>query len=189
MADLAKQAGYEPDPDKVVTPLAAGLDPSRYFTRDEIIQIANKEGDAIAVAQDIASEHAILFPGQRLNFRAIREEAQSRKLSAEAVWMEKYKVADARAAQSKAAADAHDKKIADEAYDKAKRELASQYGNPDVRPLATSVNPFAARPTSGRTRQPWQREDGTAQDAVLDRSGERVARVMTKVLGGDTRAN
>lgn len=183
MADLAKAAGYEADPNP--TPTHATHDPSKVVSSDQFIAFANAQGEIIAAVQDIAAEHASLFPGQRLNFAELRKEAQTRRLPLEQVWRDKYKVDDARAAASAKAAADHDKQISDAAYAKARTELASQYGNPDLRPLAPSNSPFTPRPQSGRTKQPWVTEDGRAQENVIDRSGERVSRVVTKVLAGD----
>lgn len=185
MADLAKAAGYEADPNQNPNPSHAVHDPSKVVSPEQLIAFARTQGDLITLSQDIASEHAVLFPGQRVNFTELRKEADARRISIEQAWRDKYKVDDARAAASAKAAADHDKQISDAAYAKARTELASQYGNPDLRPLASSNSPFTPRPQSGRTKQPWVTEDGRAQENVIDRSGERVSRVVTKVLAGD----
>lgn len=185
MADLAKAAGYEADPNPNPNPSHAVHDPSKVVSPEQLIAFARTQGDLITLSQDIASEHAVLFPGQRVNFTELRKEADARRISIEQAWRDKYKVDDARAAASAKAAADHDKQISDAAYAKARTELASQYGNPDLRPLAPSNSPFTPRPQSGRTKQPWVTEDGRAQENVIDRSGERVSRVVTKVLAGD----
>src|SRR5882757_6361297 len=82
LIDVAKDLGYTPEapvvpPDpKLGTP---GFDPNQYFTREDILKIAQSEGDAIAVAQNIAFEHTRLFPDKTLDFVALRARALAAK--------------------------------------------------------------------------------------------------------------
>lgn len=177
--NAAKDLGYEEKDLKnpASNPAPGSFDEKKYFTRDEILAIAQQEGDAIALAQDIAAEHAALFPGQRLNFRELRKEAVSQRKSVEQLWMEKYGVQAAR-----------DKKLADErAAEQAKwkaegakekeTELVSKYGNPDTRPLSPSVSPFAKRPSSGRDKMPWEQQGDRSEQRVMEATKKVVAQL------------
>lgn len=190
MIDIAKDLGFKPEelegaapPTPPNTPPSSGnggFDPNKYFTREEILTIANGEGEAIAVVADIAGEHATLFPGQRLNFRQLRQEAMAAKKSVEQHWMDKYKVAEAREARAKADKEAHEKSIRDDERKKVETELASKWANPETRPPVTSSSPFAPRP-AGNTRsgkQPWE----TGENFENSLANDRVTRATQKVL-------
>lgn len=189
MIDIAKDLGFKPEelegaapptPPNNTPPSNGGFDPNKYFTRDEILTIARGEGIAIAVAADIGAEHAILFPGQRLNFRQLREEAEAAKKSVEQYWMEKYKVPDARAARVKKEQEDRDNAIRAEERKKVETELASKWANPETRPPVTSSSPFAPRP-AGNTRsgkQPWE----TGENFENSLANDRVTRATQKVL-------
>lgn len=154
----------------------AGFDPSKYVTMDQLKETARLEGAAIAQAQDITAEHGFLFPGQRLNFTSLREEAMAAKKQVMQYWLEKYKVPEARAAKEKAAQDAHDKKIAEDAVTAARAEWVKTNGsNPDLRVPAESRSPFVVRKDSSdlRSTQPWARNDN-------DLSNDRVRRAVEK---------
>jgi len=172
---VAEEMGYKPDGTAAAAaaapkPGAADFDPNRYFTRDEIVSIAEREGDAIAVAQDIAYEHRQLFPDKPLNFRELRKEAVAARKPVEQHWQEKYGVPAAREARSKADREAHEAAIRKEEREKVTAELASQYANPNTVPAGTSNSPFVARPKAGRDKAPW--EAGLDGD---NGSGDRVA--------------
>ena len=171
LIDVAKEMGYEV-PAASVAPTPAALD-SRYVTNETLLQVAEREGDAIAIAQDIAYEHSRLFPDRPLNFRELRREAVTRKVNVEALWMERYGVTAAREARAKAAQDAHDAKMRDEGRKSAETEFASKYANPDMRPGVVSQHPLAPRPATQREKQPWE---------TGDLSNERVLRATKKVL-------
>lgn len=183
LVDLTKDLGYEVDPEKAAAAAraAAGnppnFDPTKYVDRDTLLSLVEREGDAIALAQDIAAEHSRLFPGMSLNFRELRKEAVAAKKPVEQLWMEKYKVSDARAAQAKIKQDEYDSRLRKEGADAKATELASRYGDPNQRPLVASNNPFVPRADSGRDKQPWD---------VPDRSNERVQKATAKVVSSLT---
>jgi len=142
------------------------FDPSKYVTQDTLLQVAEKEGDAIAIAQDIAAEHSYLFgndSAKKLVFRDLRREAVQRKLSVEQVWMERFGVQAAREARAKADRDAEIAKWKSEGAKEKETELVSKYGNPDTRPAVSSTNPFTNRIPSGSGQpdviHPWQRSE------------------------------
>ena len=176
LADIAKELGYDVVSEKKADQgnvAAPNFDPNKYLTREEILQIAEREGDAIALAQDIAAEHRVLFPDKPLNFRELRKQAVAAKKPVEQFWMETYGVAAAREARAKSEEAANIAKWKAEGAKEKETELVSKFGNPDTRPLSASRSPFAARPQAGRDKQPWE---------APDRSDERVRTVAQKLV-------
>lgn len=148
------------------------FDPSKYVTSDTLMQVAEREGDAIAIAQDISFEHQQLFGGdatKRLNFRELRREAVSRKMPVESLWMEKYGVQAARDARAAKERADHENRIASEAVTKYK----SEHVNPLTTAPVISSTPFTGRVISeGKAAtHPWQQGEATRENA-------RVAKVM-----------
>ena len=175
---LAEVAGIDldaPATAAATNPASPTFDPSKYISAEQLTQVAEREGDAMAAIQDIPEEHRDLFPGQKLNWRELRREAVSRRMSFEALWSERYNVPAARQKAAETRQTAHDDKIRKEAEDRVRTEMASKYGDPNVRPLMPSNSPLAPRPAAGRDKQPW--ESG-------DRSNERVQKVLTKIYSG-----
>lgn len=145
------------------------FDPAKHnlVTTDILTQVAEREGDAIAVAQDIAAEHAYLFsgdPSKRLNFRELRKEAIAQKKPVETLWMEKYGVQAARDARSAADKAAYEKKVADDAIAAYKAAHPASSVNPALGTGVPSANPFTGKaPSSMGTAStdalPWQKSD------------------------------
>ena len=151
---------------------ATPFDPKAHnlVTSDVLREVAMREGDAIAIAQDIAYEHSQLFPGRPLNFRKLREEALASKKSVEQMWMEKYDVAATREKREAEAKSAYEKKIADEAVAK----YRSENENPLTRPGVASTNPFTQRKTGTDGKAdvlPWQGN-------LNERSNDRVNKAL-----------
>lgn len=140
----------------------------KYVDRDTLMAVAEREGDAIATAQDISFEHAQLFgndPAKRLNFRELRKEAVARKIPVESLWMERYGV---QAAREAAVAKAETEKLA-----RLQKEWETKYKsehpetNPLLGPGVISKTPFAGRVLSGADpkTQPWNRSDAEKENA------------------------
>ena len=148
----------------------AAFDASKYVTNDVLLSVAEREGDAIAIAQDISFEHQQLFGGdaaKRLNFRELRREAIARKIPVESLWMEKYGVQAARDSRSAADRAAHEKKIADEAITRYKSEHPES--NPMLQSPRISSTPFVTPPSASTERQPWLKSDGEKEHARLNK--------------------
>lgn len=183
LAQVAKDMGYTvegaPPPPNTPPNTPAGFDPSKYVTSDTLLQVAEREGDAIAIAQDIAYEHSRLFPDQPLNFRELRKEAVQRRISVESLWMDKFKVADARQRQADARRAAEEARIREDERKKVQDEYASKYGDPNVRPLVPSNSPFTVRKVevdaARAGKQPWE-----IGEKALERN--RVERGVNAVL-------
>jgi len=176
LKQVAKDMGFnldgtaartEPNPN----PGNPGFDPNKYFTRDEIVSIAEREGEAIAIAQDIAFEHRQLFPDKPLNFRELRQQARDKKVPVEQFWMDKFGVTAARDKRAADVRSADEARIRKEERDKVTAELASQYANPNTVPASSSSNVFVPRPKDGREKQPWE-----AGLEAENGSNDRVAR-------------
>lgn len=182
-----KLDGTRIDPNPNPNPGNPGFDPNKYFTRDEIVSIAEREGEAIAVAQDIAFEHRLLFPDRPLNFRELRREAVAAKKPVEQLWQEKYGVSaarDKRAADAKAADEA---RIRKEERDKVTSEFAERVANPNLVPGSTSTNVLAPRPATGREKLPWETNlDGA--NGSNDRTA-RVTKLFVERQGSGARTN
>jgi hypothetical protein len=178
LIDVAKDLGYDPDkpPAPPANPaLPTGFDPSKYVTSDVLMQVAEKEGDAIAIAQDIAFEHSRLFPDRPLNFRELRKEAVAAKKPVEQLWKEKYGVDAARAAKAKSEQDTRDAKLREEGA-AAERAKYANAANPDLRSPATSNSPFIPRKEGDRAgKQPWDLNEN-------DTASSRVRNATTKVM-------
>lgn len=176
LIEIAKAAGFNVDE----PPPAAKkdeVDTSKFVTHDRLIEVAQLEGDAIAIAQDISAEHMYLFGTPIRNFREMRREATERKVPVEQVWMEKYKVPEARTAKEAAAQKERDDKIRLEERQKFETEYASKYGDPNSRPPLVSTNILAPRPAQGRDKQPWEsNEDALANSRVARALKDSVTR-------------
>jgi len=169
---MANQEEEEQNKNKGGNP--PNFDPNKYVTLDTLTQVADREGDAIAIAQDIAFEHARLFPEKPLNFRQLRKDAVAQKKSVEALWMEQFGVTAAREARAKSQQEAHEKKIAEDAVNEYKKSHATS--NPNLLIPSPSSNPFTGRLPSQvekDTKPPWQRSDADLQNS-------RVNKVLSK---------
>lgn len=174
LIEVAANAGYVTEP-PAANGAPAGFDPSKFVTQERLQEVAAIEGDAIALAQDIAYEHRILFPDKTINFRELRKEAMAARKPVEQFWQEKYGVIAARQARLDADKSAYETRLRKEGADAKALELASQYGNPETRPLAVSRSPLIPRTEGPRTgKQPW--------DTSVDLSSDRVQRVTQSIL-------
>lgn len=179
LIEIAKAAGFEVEPAAAAKKVEETVDTSKFVTHDLLLSTAMREGEAIAAAQDIAAEHVYLFGKPLRNFRELRAEAMQRKVPVEQVWMEKFKVADARTARDASEKKEADDKIRKEEREKVTAEFADKYGNPDLRAPVISTNILTPRPDHGRAKQPW--ESGTDGE---NGSNSRVQRAMKSIVTG-----
>ncbi len=158
----------------------APFDPKAHnlVTLDDVTKFADAEGDAIAMAQDIAAEYAELYSGKSLfgyqgqngqrGFRALRREALAAKQPLDSYVANKFNFAGRRAEMEKAALDAREAEIRKEERAKTIAEI----GNPAARPPSASGFPLLPRPMEGK--QPW--------DSSEERAQARVNKALTHVL-------
>jgi len=178
---IAKEMGYPVDgaaapPDKKPD----AIDTSKFVTQDMVLQLAEREGDAIAIASDIAFEHRQLFPDKPLNFREMRKSAVAAKKPVEQYWMETFGVAAAREAAATARQKAHDDALVEQGKTAERERLTSLYGNPDARPLQPSTSPFAVRKETGRDKQPWEVGEANLERDRVTRATKHVVEIAQK---------
>ena len=164
-----KNAPLPPNPN----PGNPGFDPNKYVSKDEISGFVDSAGKGLAQMQNDVLEFMQLFPGQRLDVAALREEAIASKKDFHTMYMQKFNVEGARKAADDAAKAADIARWKAEGAKEKETELVSRFANPETRPMTTSNSPFAARPATGRDKQPW--ESG-------DKSAERVERATRRVI-------
>ena len=187
LINVAKDLGYDlggspltTSTTPATTTSASGFDPTKYFTKDELVGEINKFGGSLAALEDMVSEHAYLFPGSRLNVTKLREEALATKKNVNQVWEEKYKVSEARAAREAADKKAYEDKLRKEGADAERAKFADQYGNPNLRTPEPSINTFAPRKEGERAgKQPWE----VNQDLGMDRVRRATQKVIAEQSG------
>lgn len=154
------------------------IDLSKYVTAERLEQIADGAGDGLAMMQDLVAENAFLFPGTRLNMRDLRKEATAARKTVYQYWEEKFKVPEARAARERSDKEAYETKLRAEGAEAERARLASQYGNPNTRPLVASRSPLAPRASTGRDKQPWE----TGENFENSLRNDRVERTTKHVM-------
>jgi hypothetical protein len=162
--------------------LAAGgqpgsYDPKRHPTFDDVAKFADAEGEAIAMASDLAQEYRYYtgkdlyeyetqMNGQTLRgMRAIRQEAKLARKPLDQFVAEKFDFRGARQRKTEEAQKAHDEQIRKEAIESTRREMAEKYGNPNMAQPIPSHAPFLlTKKADGK--QPWEK---TAQERKVAR--------------------
>lgn len=170
---LIKLAGGDADPNPNPKPDPAQFDPKAHnlVTLDDVHKFADAEGDAIAMASDLAAEHQSLFGKPLTGLRELRREALASKRPIYDYVTEKLKFATKRQEISDAALAAREAEIRKDERSKAIAEIA----NPNARPPADSRFTLLPRPTADG-KQPWDNFD--------DRMGARVNKALQHILTG-----
>lgn len=156
---------------------------SRYVSTEVFTQTADRFGEAIAVATDIAEDHRDLF-GSRLpgGVTTLRKEYQdavkNHRFSGDlrAFWENKFNV---QAKQTERSQTQRQKELDDYANDKV-AQARSEMLNPMTRMPVASRNPFTVKAGNAGTttgKQPW--EGGST---VEQRRSERVVRFAQKAI-------
>ena len=157
---------------------ANGYDPKRHPTFDDVAKFADAEGEAIAMANDLAQEYKYytgkdLFEYQtELNgqtyrgMRAIRQEAKLARKPLDQFVAEKFDFRGSRQRKAEETQKAHDDQIRKETAEATRREMAEKYGNPNLAQPIPSRTPFLIE-KSKDGKQPWER--GTAQERKVQR--------------------
>jgi hypothetical protein len=164
-------------------------DPKRHPTFDDVTKFAEAEGQAIALASDLAAEYAYLNGGRSLfeyeteidgrrmrGMTALREEAKRSRKNLDQFVSEKFNFRGKREEMATKRQQEHDDAIAKAATEKANLEWAQRMGsNPNLRPAIASQQPFIpAKPSDGK--QPWERGTRKENQAL------RIVRFQQKVL-------
>lgn len=189
---MAEESGFAPkreEPTQNPNPANPNpaIDPAKYLTHDafktEVGKFAQMEGDAIAIAANLAEEYRYLNPGKSLieyeaeidgrrltGMVALRAEALQKKMRLDEYVSQKF---DFKGSRQKIADE--QRKKAEEAIRADERaKLATQYGDPSQRPLVASRDPFIPRPTNseGKPVQPWEVPAQQRQSARIQRAME-----------------
>jgi hypothetical protein len=179
LIDVAVTAGYEAEVKAAAATAATAVDTTKFMTRDEILAIAEKEGEAIALVQDIANEHARLFPDKPLNWRQLRRDAMAAKQPVEAYWTSKYGVEAAREKRATDERTAMETRLRKEGADAARQQLIDEGFNPGLRAPLPSNNVFAPRKApDGSTKQPWEVGENESRQARLKRAMDNEAKAV-----------
>lgn len=165
-------------------PAKAAFDPKEHklVTFDDVATFAEAEGNAIAMASDIAAEYQELFgkslysySGQngKRGMQALREEAKAAKAKDLAEFVaNKFNFAGKRSELAQAAADEREKQIrADE-----RAKMIAEQANPNLRPARASLSPFTRVKRDDKDLMPW--------DNIEERRASRVERVAKSALLG-----
>lgn len=157
------------------TSAATAPDLSKYVDRDTFLSTVSQEGDAIAIAQDIAFEHQRLFPDKPLNFRELRKQAIANKQSVEQQWMSTYGVAAARESRATADKDAYEKRLREEGASAERAKLSTV--NPNLVNPQASSNPFTGKSPSAQAAdaQPWHKNESERANARVQKQVGKLA--------------
>jgi hypothetical protein len=192
---LAKEYGYYPEESEADKKLreageaaaARGnqppsFDPTKYVSMEDAAKIIDGEGEAIALAGDLAAEHRMLtgkdlfeyetqINGQTARgLRALRQEAKAKRIDLYQHVAQKFDYQGLRQKAAEARQKEHDDKIRAEAVETTRKELADTYGNPNLMRPTQSRQPFLPTPkTDGK--QPWE----------IPANARRIARVQRGV--------
>lgn len=190
---IAEEGGFVPTSthkEPVVPAVAtATFDPKAHklVTTDDIARYADLEGDAIAMMTDLNEEYRALTGKSLLEYtttdaegrvmkgaRALRQEALKSGKRMDVYVADKFDFAGKRqAVADKQKAEAEAAIRADE-----KAKVMKEYGDPNLRPLMPSQNPFMPR-AEGDAKQPWD-TGKTASQMKHDRL-ERAWKTQTGV--------
>jgi hypothetical protein len=196
---IAREYNYLPEEAEAkVAAAAAAVEKdaktAEYVTKADLQQsygqFSDLEGRAITMAHDIAAEYSYLTGGKSLfeyeavvngqqmrGMQALREECKGTRKPLDQFVAEKFDFPGKRSAMAAAKQKEHDDKIAAEAVERTRAEMAAQYGNPMMRTALPSHTPFIPK-RPGTDKMPW--EDGTEQD----RAARRIARAVETQMKG-----
>lgn len=194
---IAKEYGYltpeneaahraaHPTSGSTASGVPQGFDPKAHklVTYDDISVLADREGDAIAMASDLAAEYQYLYgkslfeytsaDGKR-GMSALRQEAKQARKNIDAYVAEKFNFNQKRDEQRQSAQKAHDDAIRRETEEKIRLEFASR-GNPLLSMPTASRQPFI--PTREKDAgMPWDKPAGALKAERLERAYRNIAK-------------
>lgn len=169
-----------------------GFNPKDYVSMKDAERLMEAEGRAIAMVSDLNNEYTHLTGGKTLyeyeteidgrtirGVSALREEAKAKRMNLDRYVAEKFDFQGKRTALTQKRQQEHDDAIRKEAGDKARQELAEQYGNPLMRTAVPSrFASFVPKPVNGK--QPWEAPGGKPQLRA-----ERLERAMKAQMSGN----
>ena len=173
-AGFAPTSSHKPGDGKPAAAAAADapFDPKKHklVTEDDIARYSDAEGEAIAIMTNISEEYRYLTGGSLFDYtaevdgrtlrgaQALRYEAKQARKPMQEYVSQKFDFAGKRKAiEDKKRADAEAALRADE-----RAKVMKEFGDPNVRPLMPSANPFAPR-NPQNAKQPWDSEKTPSQ--------------------------
>ena len=150
-------------------------DMSKYVSTDVFKDAFERAGEAIADATDLVADFGQLYPGQRLNMKAMRDEAKAAKMPVRAYVENKYSFATKRAELERSARQ----KEIDDAVKAKEQELILKFAgsNPNLAVGSQSPSPLVARKQQDKdAKQPWELNDSQL-------TKERVQKAIEKAAG------
>lgn len=195
---LAKEFGYLDDQKTAEADAAAakaklesnlnGFDPKKYVSMEDAQKMLEAEGRAITMAADLNNEYAYLHGGKTLydyeaevngqrlrGLEALRQESRTKRVSLDQYVSQKFDFSGKRAALQAQRQKEQEDAIRKDEGERVRKELAEQYGNPNMRTAVPSRAPFMAPATDGK--QVW---DIPAQE----RKNRRVDQALKVQMGG-----
>jgi hypothetical protein len=157
----------------------------KLVTYDDVSRFADQEARAIAMAYDVGQEYEMLT-GRRLHeyvaedgstgMTALMNEAKkNRATSLRDYAAKKFQFKDLRAQKAAEAQKAREDAIRKEEGDKVRMEMASQYGNPNMRTLAPSRQPFIPAKAAGG-KMPWETTSNDRKNSRIERALQNQAK-------------
>jgi hypothetical protein len=157
----------------------------KLVTYDDVSRFADQEARAIAMAYDVGQEYEMLT-GRRLHeyvaedgstgMTALMNEAKkNRATSLRDYAAKKFQFSDLRAQKAAEAQKAREDAIRKEEGDKVRMEMASQYGNPNMRTLAPSRQPFIPAKAAGG-KMPWETTANERKNSRIERALQNQAK-------------
>lgn len=158
----------------------AAFDPKAHklLTQDDAAGFAVAQGRAMAMYQDISSEHFRLFGKPLEDFSGVYEsflKRPNKEQSIKDLWEGAYNVKAKREELAAAQKLAAENAIREDERSK----MAAQYGNPNVREMMPSNSPFIPRPEGEGGKLPWENDKTATQ-----RRSDRLERAMQTQLKG-----
>lgn len=181
--EMAEKAGFlpggtPPDPAQPTPPTQPTFDPKAHNvpTWDDIKRITASEGDAIALANDLAAEYAHLTGGGTLfdyqgqngqrGMRALRAEAMQARQPLYDYVAKKFDFQGKRTAIETKRQQEHDEAMRKEGESR----VIAQYGNPALRAPMPSRHASMFGPKEEQSKQPWQENANDLRERRLERA-------------------
>lgn len=179
MEEGSRPEGVVPASSAVSATPGGVFDPKAHklVTYDDIGRYAEAEGAAIAMANDLSEEYRHLTGKSIFEYEsngkrgmsALRAEAIAAKQNLDTFVAQKFDFTGKRQSITAKRQQEHDDAIRKEAEDRVRGEMASKFGNPNMRQAVQSNAPFIPpKPKEGG--QPWEHSAGERRNARLERA-------------------
>lgn len=174
-----RKQGTQQDPDAVAEADAAAAaaaaasrkvpDDKKYVDSDTFQNAFEATGEAIANGVDLVLDYQELF-GKRLNMTQARLEAKAARRPVRQYVEEKYGFAAKREEMAKKAKEDHEANIRKDERQKIMVEFG---GNPNLRTLVPSNNPFVPRKKVEGGKQPWELTENEKSESRIQKAYQK----------------